>query len=158
MNIWLDLGKFYVPGFLKRRVLVNLTEITAESFSEDTPSLEGMSYEDMLKSYADFSKSVAEKALKNSTDREEIKDRLYEKAYGWGARLRKSLGIDGIDQFMRAEKIIYGILGIEFTGERDGEIRIERCYFSNYYSPEICGLISALDTVDQVGETRYPCS
>ncbi len=42
-------------------------------------------------------------------------------------------------------RILYRALKIDFRGISSGEIEISRCYFSQFYSPQICELISSLD-------------
>ena len=46
---------------------------------------------------------------------------------------------------MQASAIIYRALRIEFQGEPDGTIVIKNCFFSDYYSGEVCRIISSLD-------------
>ena len=42
-------------------------------------------------------------------------------------------------------KILYEMLGIEFLDTGQGTITIPKCFFSQYYTDQICQLISALD-------------
>jgi hypothetical protein len=46
---------------------------------------------------------------------------------------------------MAISRRLYGLLHIDFQGDFSGNITIKKCYFSSYYSKEICQLISALD-------------
>jgi hypothetical protein len=46
---------------------------------------------------------------------------------------------------MALSRFLYGILDIEFHGNRSGEITIGRCYFSDFYSPQACEVMSAMD-------------
>jgi hypothetical protein len=46
---------------------------------------------------------------------------------------------------MRAARVIYRLLGIDFRGRADGTIVIRRCGFSRVYSPRACELVSGLD-------------
>ncbi len=46
---------------------------------------------------------------------------------------------------MEMSQIIYKILGINFKGDRAGNILIARCFFSHYYSREVCRVVSSLD-------------
>jgi hypothetical protein len=46
---------------------------------------------------------------------------------------------------MAAARFLYGMIGIDFRGSPDGEVRVTSCLFSNYYTPSVCLLISALD-------------
>jgi hypothetical protein len=42
-------------------------------------------------------------------------------------------------------RTLYGILGIDFKGNPQGDVVIRRCFFSRFYSPQICEVISSLD-------------
>jgi len=46
---------------------------------------------------------------------------------------------------MQMSAVIYKMLKIEFHGDSHGDIVIKRCFFSTYYSSNVCHLISALD-------------
>ena len=46
---------------------------------------------------------------------------------------------------LRLGKILYRMLKIEFNGSAEGEVVIRHCFFSPYYTPEVCRIISALD-------------
>jgi hypothetical protein len=41
--------------------------------------------------------------------------------------------------------LLYRFLQIQFQGNRSGDIVIDKCYFSQYYSGQTCGLMSAVD-------------
>jgi hypothetical protein len=40
---------------------------------------------------------------------------------------------------------MYRMVNIDLRGDGAGGIVVRRCFFSSYYSAEVCGLISALD-------------
>ncbi len=50
---------------------------------------------------------------------------------------------------MALGRSLYDILDIDFdgsdSGSGSGEITISRCYFSSFYSPEVCQVMSAMD-------------
>ena len=46
---------------------------------------------------------------------------------------------------MASCQLIYKALKIDFQGDPQGEVQIKRCYFSQYYSGEVCRVISSLD-------------
>jgi len=46
---------------------------------------------------------------------------------------------------MRAARLLYGTMGIDFRGSDDGNILIGKCAFSDFYESRTCALISALD-------------
>jgi hypothetical protein len=75
-----------------------------------------------------------------------------------------------VEETMAAGRLLYRMLGIDFQGDargevprrgrsprrwpsgystreegERGEVTIARCYFSSYYSPQVCRLMSAMD-------------
>jgi hypothetical protein len=42
-------------------------------------------------------------------------------------------------------RVLYRILDIDLQGDARGEVVISRCYFSRFYSAEVCRLMSAMD-------------
>ena len=42
-------------------------------------------------------------------------------------------------------RVLYRILDIDLQGDARGEVVISRCYFSRFYSGEVCRLMSAMD-------------
>ena len=85
-------------------------------------------------------------ALREGRDLPELQDRLERGAHALGARLRTGLRLRTTDDAMAAARMVYGLLGIDLHGTRDGEITVRRCTFSDIYSAEVCRLVGALDT------------
>jgi hypothetical protein len=46
---------------------------------------------------------------------------------------------------MRAARLLYRSISIEFRGDENGRIDIPACAFAEIYSPETCRMIAALD-------------
>jgi len=66
---------------------------------------------------------------------------------GCDAQRRLHLG-DSLQDLIRAARILYRVLGIEFEIEKSGEkmyMMVNRCSLSNYYKPETCMILSAAD-------------
>ena len=145
MNILLSLLKIHTPVTLKKRKIRELFEITGKAFQCDIPPLNGLGYEDLLKEYAMFAKAQCEKSVRESKNIEEIKAKLYQDALETGNKLGNTLNLKGMKDIMYASKLFYSILGISFSGNERGEIAIGQCYFSKYFSPEVCRIISSLD-------------
>jgi hypothetical protein len=135
----------HTPAIVKRQALVQLFGATAAAFQCDTPRLSGLSREQCLLAYARFTADRAEAALRNRSDLSELQEHLYENAYrlarmpGWLLRVRS------VDDVMTLAHFLYGILDIDFQGTGAGRITIGRCYFSNFYSPGVCEVMSAMD-------------
>jgi hypothetical protein len=66
---------------------------------------------------------------------------------GQEARERLNVG-ESLQDLIRAARILYHVLGIEFRIKKSGEdilMVVERCSLATYYSPETCRILSATD-------------
>ena len=145
MNLRLLALKIYIPSFIKKKKLEQLFDIVANAFGKPIPSLKGLSYKERLKAFALYTSKEAEKRIQAGQDPEGIKKRLFKNASILGQRLRKDLGIRSTREVMEMSSILYQILGIDFEGDASGEVTIKKCFFSDYYSPQVCQIISSLD-------------
>jgi hypothetical protein len=147
MNLLLSIARIYLPAFIKKKKVKELFELTADAFQSDLPVLKNLSYHDCLKAFAHFSKTKAEEVIQrhNDTETDAVKKRLYRNAYQMGEKLRQDFRIESWTEVIRLSKILYKILAIDFTADASGEVVIKRCFFSPYYTPDICGIISSLD-------------
>jgi hypothetical protein len=75
----------------------------------------------------------------------ETRRRLYEGAYRMGEELRRAFRVTNTADAMAAARVLYRGLGIDLQATPGGEIIIRRCFFSQYYSSPVCGVIAALD-------------
>ena len=144
MNILLALGLVYVPPAIKKARLRELFEATADAFQCQPPPYDGLSYRQSLEEYARFTRDKAEEAIKLGKEME-VKPRLYQNASIMARNIKKSLHINVPADVMQAGEVIYRILNIDFKGSIDGSIIIRRCFFSSYYSGDVCRVISSLD-------------
>jgi len=145
MNLPLTIARIYIPALIKKKKLLELFELTADAFDSEMPAVANRSYRECLKAYADFSKINAEEAVKRPDNVEAVKERLYRNAFRMGEKLRKDFRIGSKAEVIRLSKILYKILGIEFSGESSGEVVIRRCFFSQFYTADVCRIISSLD-------------
>ncbi len=145
MNLLLHLAQLYLPSFIRKKKLKELFELTAEAFQSEPPSIRGLKFEESLIRYARFSAEKAEEALKQPEGIIPLKARLYQNAFRMGETLRKSLGIRTRSDVILASGILYRILKIECTVDLSGEVTIKRCFFSRYYTPQVCEILSSLD-------------
>jgi hypothetical protein len=141
----LKIMQLYMPEFIKKKKLKELFRLTADAFQSELPELRGLSFVECLLKYALFTKEQAENYLQSGRPLEEVKYRLYKNSYIFGQNLRKSLHIVAWEEAVTVIKAIYKLIGIDFQYDRQGEIIIKQCFFSNYYSGEVCMLISSLD-------------
>jgi hypothetical protein len=137
------------PAIIKRTALVQLFRATAAAFQADMPRLTGLSREQCLLAYARFTTDQAEEALRQGGDVSELQERLYRNAYRLGRTLGWLLRVRNLDDVMALGRSLYSILDTDFDGSDSGkasaEITISRCYFSSFYSPEVCQVMSAMD-------------
>ncbi len=145
MNPRLSLLKIYIPNSIKKKKLEELFALAVDAFGKEGPELTGLSYEDRLKAFALYTSNEAEKAIKGEIDVVETKNRLSENARQLGEKIRKNFRIQGTKEVMEISRILYRILGIDFRGDLSGEVTIKKCFFSDYYSPQVCRIISSLD-------------
>lgn len=136
-----------LPEFIKIKKLKDLFSLTADAFQCKVPEIYGLSYDEFLIKYALFTKEQAEKSILGGECLDELKSRLYENSYVYGQKLRKNLHIKNRKDAVKALHTAYKLIGIDFHCEcyNDGCFRIDKCFFSNYYSKEVCKLISSLD-------------
>jgi hypothetical protein len=144
MNFLLAAGQLYIPSFVKKRRLRELFDVTAGAFQCQAPGLEGIGFDECLRRYALFTRDKAEEFINRGNDIE-IKLRLYNGAYGLAQRLRRNFHIDSAEDVMKMAKIVYRILKIDFESNLQGDVLIQRCYFSAYYSRDVCRTISSID-------------
>ncbi|ATW23567.1 hypothetical protein [Candidatus Formimonas warabiya] len=141
----LKIIQFYMPEFIKKKKLNELFRLTADAFQSELPELQGFSFAACLTKYALFTKEQAERYVQSGCPLEEVKHRLYQNSWIFGQKLRKSLQIGTWEEAVTALKAIYKVIGIDFQYDRQGEIIIKQCFFSKYYSGEVCSLVSSLD-------------
>ncbi len=145
MNVLVKILPHNLPAFIRAEILSALFEATADAFGCAVPAHERLSYDECLRTYALFTSHQAEKALQERRDPQAIKARLYQNAYPLGEKLHRWFGIDEISEVMEIGHILYQAIGVDFEGDDQGEVTVSRCYFSQFYSPAACDLISALD-------------
>ncbi len=114
MNLFLKVAKFYIPGFIRKKKLKELCEITAQAFGVDAPNLWGLSYPVSLEAYARFTQAQAEKAIRQKTDLKALNARLFQNAHALGQKLRREFHIKTPTDVLLMSRILYRTLGIDF--------------------------------------------
>ncbi len=145
MNLLLGIANIYIPDFIKKKKLLELFTLTADAFQSDMPNMRGVSYCDCLNAYAEFSKTNAERTLENQNKIKTVKNRLYQNARKMGKKLRKEFHVKTNSEVIQLSTILYKVIDIEYSGSVSGKVMIKRCFFSQFYTPAICDIISALD-------------
>ena len=129
----------------RKEILTKLFKATADAFECPAPRLYHLSYDDCLRTYAEFTREQAESTHQSGRDISVIKSRLYEKAYPLGAKIRKWFGVDALEEVMALGRILYEAIGVDMRGDSQGNMAVKNCYYSQFYSGRVCGLISAMD-------------
>jgi hypothetical protein len=144
MGLILAVSTLYVPPFVRKRSLAKLFKATAEAFETTVPATRNLSHDECLKMYAQFTREQADKSIRQGKQLE-TQSRLFQNACGLGRQLKADFKVNTPEDVMRMAKLVYRILKIDFQGEPEGNITIKRCFFSAYYSSQVCRLISSLD-------------
>lgn len=145
MKIALAMLEFYIPAPFKKRILRDLLSATAQAFGVDPPPTRGLSCGRLLHAYALFTREQCEKIWRENRDPGEVERRLFQNASNLGTVLRQRLRIRSRRDVIRVSRVLYKILGIAFEGRTDGNVIIQDCYFSRFYTGRVCRLVSALD-------------
>ena len=144
MGILLTASRFHLPRSIQKSRLIELFRATADAFQRPSPRLSGYSLGQRLTIYALFTTVNAEGSIRRG-DEYQVKECLYRNARQIGEKIRAQLKIQSLEEVMEACEVIYKALKIEFHGDSRGQICIRNCFFSSYYSPDVCRVISSLD-------------
>ncbi len=118
---------------------------TAGVFKGDAPRIVKSSDRDPLKRYAEFSAEAANKALHSGRDQKKLHQDLYDMAFRLGSSLRRWMQPKDEKECLALLILLYKNIGITIREESPGKICVLDCYFSSFYTPGICAVISAID-------------
>lgn len=145
MSLRLFLLNIFLPHKLKEETMRELFEVTARAFQVSPPVLDGLRFNDVLQTYANFTRTAAEQQIGGREDVASVKKRLHDGAFGIGERIRNELRVRSREDALKAARLLYRAIGIDFLCSKVDEVLIRRCYFSHFYSCEVCWIISSLD-------------
>ncbi len=145
MSLFVRLLEIHTPDYIRKKALAQLFRFTASAFDADVPPIARLSTDEYLVRYALFTRSHAERLLREGRDLEAVQQRLYLNAVELGKIHGKLLRIKTPEETMAVGRVLYRILGIEFQGDAQGEIVISHCSFSRFYSTRVCQIMSAMD-------------
>ncbi len=145
VNVRIFLSKIYIPKEVKSRGLMELFELSARAFEMPLPVLDGLTFDATLRTYAVFTSEAAKMQMECMPDVSSVKRRLYDGAFSFGNRLRRELKIKTRGDAMRAARLLYLAIGIDFRANKSNEVTVRHCYFSDFYSCDVCRVISAID-------------
>ncbi len=129
----------WTPPPLASWQLQVLLNTTARAFSRPGPSVWYLPCSQALRKYARFTKRCLESDNASAQS-------LYRRFYALGQRLRKITGFTDEQKLQRLVFYLYRNIRISMSGQIPGTISISSCYFSNYYTPEQCRLMSYADS------------
>ena len=145
MNIVVWLLQWHTLTFLKRWAVHDLLRATAAAFGCAAPPVQGLAYRDSLQLYAQFTQSQVAAMIRAGDDLTAVEQRLYEHAQQLGQQYARLLHIRNQAEMMVVGRLLYAMLAIDFQSNAAGEVTIRRCYFSDFYTAEVCRVMSAVD-------------
>ena len=142
----------HMPDFLRRRQLQMLMNLAAESFSVPAEKIRGGTAEEALAQYAAFTCRCMDAGSIDQDACSADEEKLYRDARRLGDKIRQTTGFTEHEDQNRLITLLYRNIGIEIniTGDlrerQTGELIVPDCYFSRYYTPEQCRLMSFVDS------------
>ena len=130
--------KRHTPGWVISLELQILLHTTARAFGVQGKRVWQLSPQKALHAYAAFTVSCMRRCKADPR-------RLYKESYRTGRLVRRMTGIRSRDDVEALVYFLYGNIGITMDGNIPGEVTVHRCYFSRYYSPSQCALMSSVD-------------
>ena len=144
MTKWLDRLEERRPKFIAKIELQLLMNLTSRIFKQKSRCLWMFGYDKALRLYAQYTKELL--LSRRVGDDESLQRRMREEAYKTGSLLRRVTGLKSRSDLERLVFLLYKNIGIEMSGDIPGNIYVSRCYFSDFYDPKMCQVISGLDS------------
>jgi hypothetical protein len=149
MKFWKGLlfpVELYTPEFIQRMILVRLTTLSAVSLRCSPGPVQGRSARELLENYARFTADAVSREFSQNGDPSVIKNRLYREAFQAGQAFRLRFGVTAREDVIRLMRFLYRVIRIDFQSDSQGTgIIISKCFFSRFYSSEVCRVMSGLD-------------
>lgn len=113
--------------------------LTARALRQPTRHLWTLAPDEALQLYAEYTSTQLQDGVSPS-----VLDSMNREAYRMGRLLRRLLLLrqSDIKQFVVA---LYRNIGIRLDGHLPSQLCFHSCYFSHFYTPEVCLAASALD-------------
>jgi hypothetical protein len=145
MGLLVSVLQLHTPEFVSKMAMAQLCKFTAAAFNADVPRLAGLNSEECLATYARFAATQAGQRLQEGREIEILEKRLYENAVEMGKQQRMWFQPHSMQEMMTVGRVLYRMLQIDFQGDAYGDVVITSCYFSRFYSCEVCRLMSSMD-------------
>jgi hypothetical protein len=165
MSLKLRLASIWLPSFLIKKELERVAEVTMgcldqlllkykpdimETISRDDLPMDG-NLDDRRRIMANAHNIRIESLIEAMGYENAVnigRKYLFKAGLKLGRDARERLTVnDSLPDLLRAARVLYQVLGIEFEIEYGDEITIiiNKCCLSNYYTPETCRILSAAD-------------
>lgn len=128
----------HTPEIVRRVALQILMNVTAKAFNMRGKRLWTLRWRDGLRVYAAFTRECSRKNIDPKS--------LYAASYALGQRIRHITGLTDAHDLRRLVFWLYGGIGIAMGGKLPGEVVVSGCFFSDYYAPKQCALMSNMDS------------
>jgi hypothetical protein len=145
LNLRLKAISLYLPDAIKTWKFHELVNTTATAFGVEPPDLRSLSFAEALQAYASFTRDEALRWNDNSDRRSQIKSRLFECGRQIGTGLRRLLGVRTRQDVIDAARVLYRLLGIDFRPYDGNGFIIKQCFFSKFYTVDVCRVMSSMD-------------
>lgn len=130
-----------VNNTLFRRIeLQQLMNLTARAFGKPSKRIWTLPNDEALHVYAEYTRDHLQDNMN-----EQLLQRMNIEAYKMGRLLRSVFFLKQQADIERFTIALYRNIGIELDGSIPGQLCFRRCFFSHYYTPDICLAASALD-------------
>lgn len=127
------------PRWLLCFQLQFLLNVTARAFDVPGIRIWYLPYERALREYAVFTKNCMQLCRANPR-------RLYRSAYALGHRIRYISGFTDRRDLQQLVFFLYRNIHVTMNGTIPGELTVSSCYFSRFYTPKQCALMSFVDS------------
>lgn len=130
-----------VHSLFRRIELQLLMNLTARAFRQPPRRTWTRSNDEALRIYAEYTR----RHLQDSTADAHLLQRMNSEAYSMGCRLRRLFRLKKDGDVNRFIALLYHNIGIDIATPAPHQLCFSRCFFSRYYTPEMCLAASALD-------------
>ncbi len=117
-----------------------LMNLTARAIGKPACRIWTLHNDEALKVYAEFTRDNLQ-----GTVNQQVLQQMHQEACKTGRMLRKLMRLSNQADVERVTIALYRNIGIKLEGHLPGQLRFRHCYFSQYYTPQLCLAASALD-------------
>ncbi len=131
--------EWHTPQWVRVMEIRVLNNTTARAFGVPEKKIRSRSAPAALQEYADMTGRCLRR-------RKADPGRLYREAYRTGDRVRRLTGFTEKRDLERLTFYLYRNIRILMEGSLPGEVTVSQCWFSRFYTPEHCRLMSNIDS------------